>query len=267
MPTGCRRLEGKVAIVTGGGSRAPGIGNGRAACVLFAREGARVAVIDRDEGAALETRRMIDAEGGEAIVVIADVAEEGSCRAAVDQVVRCWGAIHILVNNVGITGPAGNAVDVDLESWDTALRVNLTSMVLMAKHVIPVMIATGGGSIINISSIAGLLGGGALLYGSSKGAILSMTRSMAAAYGRQAIRVNCVAPGLVYTPMVQGGMTPEQRETRRLRTLLQTEGTGWDVGHAVLFLASEEARWITGVILPVDGGATASLNAPQPSAP
>jgi NAD(P)-dependent dehydrogenase (short-subunit alcohol dehydrogenase family) len=259
-------LEGKVAIVTGGGSRGPGIGNGRAAAVLFAREGARVAVLDRDANAAAETRRMIDAEGGDAIEVLADVSEEASCRAAVEEVVRRWGAIHILVNNVGITGPAGNAVEVELDSWDRALRVNLTSMVLMAKQVVPIMVTAGGGSIINISSIAGLLGGGALLYATAKGGIISLTRSMAAAYGRQAIRVNCVAPGLVYTPMVQEGMTPEQREARRLRTLLQTEGTGWDVGHAVLFLASDEARWITGVTLPVDGGATASLNAPQPSA-
>jgi NAD(P)-dependent dehydrogenase (short-subunit alcohol dehydrogenase family) len=141
------------------------------------------------------------------------------------------------------------------------MRVNVTSMVIMAKHAIPEMRKSGGGSIVNLSSVAGLTGGhGRLLYPTSKGAIVNLTRAMAAHHGREGIRVNAVAPGMVYTPMVYSqGMPPELREARRLRSLLQTEGTGWDVGQAVLFLASDEARWITGVTLPVDAGATAGM--------
>jgi NAD(P)-dependent dehydrogenase (short-subunit alcohol dehydrogenase family) len=139
------------------------------------------------------------------------------------------------------------------------MRVNVTAMMLMAKYAIPEMRKAGGGAIINLASVAGLAGGHpSLLYPTSKGAIVNMTRAMAAHHGSEGIRVNCVAPGMVYTPMVySGGMSPEMREARRQRSLLRTEGTGWDVGNAVLYLASDEARWLTGVILPVDAGATA----------
>ncbi len=173
--------------------------------------------------------------------------------------VDAWGRLDILVNNVGITGPRGNAVEVDIEAWDTAMRVNVASVMLMAKYAIPEMIRSGGGSIINLSSVAGLLGGHpSLLYPTSKGAIVSLTRAMAAHHGRDGIRVNCIAPGTVYTPMVASrGMTPEMRKARSEGTLLGTEGTGWDIGYGALFLASDESRWITGITLPIDGGATA----------
>jgi NAD(P)-dependent dehydrogenase (short-subunit alcohol dehydrogenase family) len=255
-------MAGRVAIVTGAGSRAPGgIGNGRATSVLLAREGARVALLDSVREWAEETLGMVEREGGEAVVVEADVTDAGSCQAAVEDTVRRWGRLDVLVNNVGIAGPPGTAVDVDLEEWDRAMRVNLTSMVLMARYAIPRMRSAGGGAIVNLGSVAGLAGGHAnLLYATSKGAVAQLTRAMAAHHGEEGIRVNCVCPGMVYTPMVYaGGMSEETRERRRLRSLLQTEGTGWDVANAVLYLASNEARWVTGTVLTVDAGATAGM--------
>lgn len=257
-------LAGRVAIVTGAGSRTAQIGNGRAAAILLARRGARLLLCDARIDAARETERMIAADGGSAIAAQIDVADAEHCRQAVALAVQTWGRVDILVNNVGIGGPAGNAVDLDLDEWERALRVNVTSMMLMARYAIPEMRKIGAGAIINIASVAGLLGGTpALLYPTSKGAVVNMTRAMAAQHGTEGIRVNCVAPGMVYTPMVAGRMTPEVREQRRLRSLLQTEGSGWDVGQAVAYLASDEARWVTGVILPVDAGASAG-KAPSP---
>jgi NAD(P)-dependent dehydrogenase (short-subunit alcohol dehydrogenase family) len=256
------RMKGKVAIVTGAGSRAEGIGNGRAAAVLLAREGASVALLDSVAEWAEATRAMIAEAGGTSMVVPCDVADEAQAAAAVRRTVEEWGRLDVLVNNVGIAGPPGSAVDVDIAEWERALRVNVTSMVIMAKYAIPEMVRSGdGGSIVNLSSVAGLTGGHqGLLYATSKGAVVNLTRAMAAHHGRDGVRVNAVAPGMVYTPMVYSrGMSPEMREARRQRSLLQTEGTGWDVGNAVLFLASDEARWITGVTLPVDAGATAGM--------
>ncbi len=255
------RVAGKVAIVTGAGSRGPGIGNGRAASVLLAREGAKVALLDQVREWVEETHRMIADEGGEAIIIETDVTDPASCQAAVDTVVRQWGRLDILVNNVGLSGPRGTALEVELEDWAKGLEVNVTSMMLMSKYAIPHMVSQGGGSIVNLASVAGLAGGhAALLYPTSKGAVVNMTRAMAAHHGRDGIRVNSVAPGMVYTPMVIAqGMTPDRREARRNRSLLKVEGTGWDIGYAVLYLASDEARWVTGAILPVDAGATAGL--------
>jgi NAD(P)-dependent dehydrogenase (short-subunit alcohol dehydrogenase family) len=260
------RLAEKIAIVTGAGSRGDGIGNGRATAILLARHGAKVALLDTMPDWVEATRRMVAEEGGEAIVVEADVTDSAACAAAVRAATARWGGLDILVNNVGIGGPAGTAVDVDPAAWDEAMRVNVTSMMLMAKHAIPEMRKRGGGAIVNIASVAGLVGGHpSLLYPTSKGAVVNMTRAMAAHHGTEGIRVNCIAPGMVYTPMVYTrGMSPEMRETRRKRSLLQTEGTGWDVGNAVLYLVSEEARWVTGIVLPVDAGATAGQVLPVP---
>ena len=265
------RLAGKVAIVTGAGSRAPGgIGNGRATSVVLAREGARVALLDNVREWASETLQLIEDAGGEAAVIETDVTDAASCRAAVEETVRRWGRLDVLVNNVGIGGPPGTAVDVDLDEWDRALRVNVTSMVLMARSAIPEMRRAGAGSIVNLGSVAGLTGGHAnLLYPTSKGAVVQMTRAMAAQHGEEGIRVNCVCPGMVYTPMVYArGMTDDVRERRRQRSLLKTEGEGWDVANAILYLASDEARWVTGTVLTVDAGATAGLGGlPEPQAP
>ncbi|MGH1358880.1 MAG: SDR family NAD(P)-dependent oxidoreductase [Burkholderiaceae bacterium] len=252
------RLDDRVAIVTGAGSRSDGIGNGRAAAVLLARRGARVLVLDADQAAGEATCELIRQEGNQAQVLRTDVAKPDECRNAVEVAVNTWGRVDILINNVGIGGPDGTAVDLDLEAWDSAMRVNVTSMMLMARFAIPEMHKQGAGAIVNIASVAGLLGGTpSLMYPTSKGAVVNMTRAMASHHGTEGIRVNCIAPGMVHTPMVAGRMTPETREMRRKRSLLQTEGTAWDVGHAVAYLASDEARWVTGVILPVDAGATA----------
>jgi len=256
-----QRMAGKVSLVTGAGSRGEGIGNGRASALLLARHGAKVALVDLHAQHAEETAKLIAGEGGESLVIAADVSRASDCRQAVKACVDKWGRLDVLVNNVGIDGPAGNSVDVDLDAWDRAMAVNVKAPVMMAKYAVPEMLEHGGGAIVNIASFAGLVGGHpAIFYPTSKGAVVNMTRAMAAQHGQSGIRVNCVAPGAVYTPMVSAaGMAPEAREARKNRSLLKTEGTGWDVGYAVLFLASDEARWITGVILPVDAGASAGL--------
>jgi NAD(P)-dependent dehydrogenase (short-subunit alcohol dehydrogenase family) len=249
------RLEGKVAIVTGAGSQLDeGVGNGRAAAVLMAREGARVLLVDRKREAAEATLAMIRAEGGEAAAFEADVTLDADCRAMVEAAVGRWGRLDILDNNVGIGGP-GTVVSVDEEAWDRVMRVNVKGMMLASKHAVPAMAASGGGAIVNISSIAAMRPHGLTPYATSKGAVIALTQAMAGDHARDGIRVNCVAPGPVYTPMVYAaGMSDEQRERRRNSSLLKIEGSGWDIGYAVLFLASDEARYITGVVLPVDGG-------------
>ncbi|EXJ55231.1 hypothetical protein A1O7_08157 [Cladophialophora yegresii CBS 114405] len=256
-------FTGDVAIVAGAGSRLPGeIGNGRATAILLARQGAKVALLDINTDWAAETKRMIDSAGGTSVVIHTDVTDEESCKRAVATTVSHFQdtPIHILVNVVGVGGAMGDVTTLDLAAWDRDMRINVTSMVLMARHVIPEMRRSGrGGVIVNMSSVSGLLGGNpSLLYPTSKGAVIQMTRAMAAQHGEEGIRVNCVCPGMVYTPMVRrGGMSEEMRQARRNQNLLKTEGTAWDVGYAVLFLCSKEARWITGLIMPVDGGTTA----------
>jgi NAD(P)-dependent dehydrogenase (short-subunit alcohol dehydrogenase family) len=261
-----RDLEGKVAIVTGAGSQAEGIGNGRASAILLAEAGARLVLVDRNRAWAERTAEMIAAEGGEALVVEADVTRLEECRGIVEQAVARFGGVDVLVNNVGIGGAKGTAVETDLEEWNHGLLVNVTSMMLMAKFAIPEMVKRGSGAIVNIASVAGLRGGTPnLLYPTSKGAVVNMTRAMAVHHARDGIRVNCVCPGMLYTPMVYaGGMTEELRVARRNRSLLRSEGTGWDCGAAVLYLASGHARWVTGTILPVDAGATATTSLDLP---
>jgi len=250
------RLEGKVAIVTGAGSRAEGIGNGRAAAILFAREGAKVLLVDQHREAAAATQAMITAEGGEAAVFVADITRSAECRALVDEAVRRWGRLDILDNNVGIGG-RGSVVDMDEAQWEQMMKVNVTSMMLTSKHAIPAMIRSGGGAIVNISSISALRPRGLTAYSTSKGAVIALTRAMAIDHAAQGVRVNCIAPGPVYTPMVYaGGMSDDLRERRRQAAPLGIEGTGWDIAYAALFLVSDEARYITGVVLPVDGGVT-----------
>lgn len=250
------RLEGKVAIVTGAGSQAQGIGNGRATAILFAREGAKVLLVDNSPAAAELTLEMVKKEGGEAEIFVGDVSKNDDCRNMVERAVKRWGRLDILDNNVGIEG-SGSVVTAKEEDWDRVMAVNVKSMMLTGKYAVPAMAAGGEGSIINISSIGALRPRGLTPYSTSKGAVIALTRAMAVDHGKDGIRVNCVVPGPMYTPMVYSrGMTEELRDRRRQASLLKIEGTGWDIGYAALFLASDEARFITGVVLVVDGGVT-----------
>ena len=253
------RLEGKVAIVTGAGSSGPGVGTGKATATLFAREGAKVLLVDRDGQRAEETLAFINEAGGDASIFEADVTSEQDCRAMVDAAAQRYGSVNVLFNNVGILG-RGNVVEVQEEDWDRVLEVNLKSMMLTSKFVIPKMAEASGGSIINVSSIAGLRagsGGPSMSYSASKGGVIALTTSMAVHHGRDNIRVNCIAPGHIYTPMVSA-MSEETRDLRRRAGPLGTEGTAWDIAWAAVFLASDEARWISGVVLPVDAGLLAT---------
>lgn len=250
-------LEGKVAIVTGGGAAGDGIGNGRAAAILLARAGARVLVVDRQLHLAQRTVEMIAEDGGDAAACAADVTEDAQCRAMVETALTQFGRLDLLDNNVGIAS-TGSVVDEDPQLWRRVMQVNVDSMFLASRHAIPAMIKTAGaGAIVNVASIAALRPRGMTAYSTSKGAVIALTRAMAVDHGPQSIRVNCVAPGPVYTPMVAaGGMSPAARERRRQASVLGMEGSGWDVGCAVRFLLSNDARFITGQTLVVDGGAT-----------
>ncbi|WP_298396466.1 SDR family NAD(P)-dependent oxidoreductase [Sphingobium sp.] len=253
------RVAGKVALVTGAGSSAEGIGNGRGSAILLARHGAHVCLLDYNLEAAQETGRMIEAEGGTCFAIQGDVSVEADCQRAVAETIARYGRLDILVNVVGTSKVRGDATAVDLDEWDRGMAINIKSIVMTARYAVPEMRKTGGGSIINIGSITGLHGGHPnLFYATSKGTIVNMTRTMAGNHGPDGIRVNNVAPGFVYTPVVYGKGIPDDVRAYRSRiSVLGTEGTGWDVGYAVLFLASDEARWITGVTLPVDAGVSA----------
>jgi NAD(P)-dependent dehydrogenase (short-subunit alcohol dehydrogenase family) len=250
-------LSGKVAIVTGGGAPDDGIGNGRAAAILLARSGARVLVVDIVREAAAQTVAMIAKEGGTAAPFVADVTDEGQCKSIVDAALAQFGRLDLLDNNVGIGG-RGSVVDTRVEDWRRIMQVNVDSMFLVSRFAIPAMIETaGGGAIVNVSSISALRPRGLTAYSTSKGAVIALTRAMAVDHGAQGIRVNCVAPGPIYTPrMYTGQMSAAGREARRKASVLGIEGVGWDIGHAVRFLLSEQARYITGQTLVVDGGAT-----------
>ncbi|KAI1393032.1 NAD(P)-binding protein [Hypoxylon trugodes] len=265
-PRPSRSLAGKVAIVTGAGCEGEGLGNGRAISILLAEDGASVVCVDLNSEWAENTSALIRSEGrGSSISCQGDITKPDDCQRIVDTVLSKFGQIDILVNNVGIMGARGTATEFDLDQWRRGLEINVTSMANMVKVVVPEMrkneesLGQIRGSIVNMGSVAGLVGGTPhLLYPTSKGAVLNMTRAMAAHHASDGIRVNCVCPGMLYTPMVYTkGMSREVRETRKNRSLLRTEGNAWDCATAVRFLSSEQARWMTGSILTVDAGATA----------
>jgi NAD(P)-dependent dehydrogenase (short-subunit alcohol dehydrogenase family) len=255
-------LSGKVALISGGGAADDGIGNGRAAAILLARAGANVMVADREIRLADRTVEMIADEGGTAEAVAGDVTNEAECRRLVEATVERFGRLDFLDNNVGI-GSRGNIVDERPEQYRRVMQVNVESMFLLSRYAIPAMIKTAhGGAIVNISSISALRPRGLTTYTTSKAAVIGLTRAMAVDHGRDNIRVNCICPGPMYTPMVYAGGMSDAARTRRVKaSVLKVEGTGWDVGHAVKFLLSNHARYITGQVLVVDGGVT--LQAPE----
>ncbi|HCR17438.1 MAG TPA: short-chain dehydrogenase [Candidatus Latescibacteria bacterium] len=257
------RLAGKVAIVTGAGSSGPGTGTGNATAILFAREGASVLLVDQSAERAEQTLATIQQQGGEASVYAADITQAPDCQAMVEAARDRYGGLHVLMNNVGILG-YGTVVDVTEETWDRVFEVNLKSMMLTSKFAVPAIIESGGGAIINISSTEALRASSSAVtpYNASKAGIIGLTNAMAAHHGRDNIRVNCIAPGFLYTPMVAPLLTEESRESRRQASLLGTEGTAWDVAWAAVFLASDESRWITGIVLPVEAGLLTSTPLP-----
>ena len=225
------RLEGKVAMVTGAGSSGPGVGTGKATAILFAREGAKVLLVDRSLEQAEQTLAAIKEEGGEASVFEADVTNTEDCRAMVETAVERYGGVNVLFNNVGILG-RGSVVDVDEDHWDQVLNVNLKSMVLTSKYAIPRMAEGGGGSIINVSSIAGIRagsGGAAVPYAASKSGIIGLTATMAVTHGRDNIRVNCIAPGHIYNS--NGGRDHAGRISRPAPPRRATGHRGRRLGH------------------------------------
>jgi NAD(P)-dependent dehydrogenase (short-subunit alcohol dehydrogenase family) len=250
------RLRGKTTIVTGAGSRGPGLGNGKAAAILFAREGARVLCVDRELSRAEETLALIRAEGGEAAALAADVTRADDCRDMVDAAVARWGGLDVLHNNVGIESRKELLETTD-EEWDEVLQVDLKSVFLATRAAVPAMIARGGGSVVCVSSIAGHRGHGRTAYAAAKAGIEGFVRAVAVQLGPQGVRVNAIAPGTVWTPMVES-LGPEARERRRKASPLGTEGTGWDVGWGAVYLASDESRWVTGHVLVIDAGLTAT---------
>ncbi len=263
-----QRLAGKAAIVTGAG-QTPGdtIGNGRAIAVLFARAGARVMLVDSRPDSARETEEMIRQEGGEAFVFGADVTQLDDCRAMAAECASRCGRLDILINNVGTGGEELGPVSLKEANWDRIYTVNAKSMYFTCKHVIPYMERQASGSIVNISSIASVCATPMLAYKTSKSAVNSLTHSIALTYASKGIRANCVMPGYMNTPMaIEGvsrllGIKKEDliRERESRIPLAGGMGTGWDTAYAALFLASDEAKFITGAVLPVDGGQSARI--------
>jgi NAD(P)-dependent dehydrogenase (short-subunit alcohol dehydrogenase family) len=249
------RLKDKVAIVTGGGSRGPGLGNGKATSILFAREGARVLVVDLKKEHAEETVSLIRKEGGVADVFAADVTRETDCQAMVADAVARWGGLDILHNNVGIES-RHTLLETSEREWDNVMAVDAKSMFLATKAAVPAMERRGGGSVICVSSVAGLRGHGRTAYAAAKAAVIGFVKTCAVQLGPKGIRVNAIAPGMVWTPMVSD-LGEEQRERRRKASPLGTEGSGWDVGWGAVYLASDESRWVTGHTLIIDAGVTA----------
>jgi len=247
------RLHGKVAIVSGAGSRGPGMGNGKATAILFAREGAKVVAADLNLDAAEETVAIIESEGGEAMAYQADVTKEPEAKGLVDATVAKYGKLDILFNNVGI-GLGGLGLGVTSEDWDTVMRVNLKSVLFMCKYAVPRMIESGGGAIVNNASMAAFYAHPMYVYSVSKAGVVAFTRCLAGTLASNRIRVNCVAPGFMDTPMVASIMNEDRIRDVEARVPLRRHGTGEETAAAVLFLASDEASYITGHTICVDGG-------------
>jgi NAD(P)-dependent dehydrogenase (short-subunit alcohol dehydrogenase family) len=266
------RLKGKVAMVVGAGSIGPGWGNGKATAATFAREGAQVFCVDRNGAAAEETVNIIKSEGGKAAAFTADVSRAAEVEAMVAACLKAFGRIDVLDNNVGIA-ETGDVVEFSEAEWDRVFAINLKSAFLAMKHVIPVMQKQGGGSIINISSIASIrhVGISYVSYGASKAAMNQMTKTTAVQFARDHIRVNAILPGLMKTPMVEhsaglvqsysGGDVEAMWRARDAQVPMGHMGDAFDVANAALFLASDESKYVTGIELVVDGGITVKSGA------
>ena len=259
------RLEGKVAVVTGAAPRGEGVGNGMATAILFAREGAKVVLVNRSAERANKLAKQIKEEGGEASVFAGDVAKAEVAEAIAAFTVKTYGRLDILHNNVGIGAP-GTPETVTLADWNKVIEANLTTTMLCTKHCLPRMKEGGGGSVIMVSSIAGALGlmgsPGAVAYPTAKAGLHGFTMSVAADYATQNIRANCIVVGSVHTPMV-AHLGTDARERRRKMVPMQTEGTAWDIAYGAVYLASDESRWVTGLMLPIDGGLVALRTWPR----
>ena len=259
------RLQNRIAIVTGAGSVGPGWGNGRATCVRFAEEGAKIFAIDRDPDKTAETVERVTAVGGEIVTYQCDVTSNESVAAMVKACVDRFGRIDVLVNNVG--GSAhGGPVDMPEEVWDAQVDYNLKSVFLTCKHVLPIMERQKSGAIVNVASTSGIRFTGAFQvgYAATKAAVIQLSRVVAVQYAAKGIRVNTVVPGQLHTPMVEarlarqraGGDVKALLEQRQKRIPIGFMGDGRDTANAALFLASDEARFITGTEIVVDGGMT-----------
>jgi NAD(P)-dependent dehydrogenase (short-subunit alcohol dehydrogenase family) len=259
------RLEGKIALITGAGCVGPGWGNGRAACAIFAREGAKIFAVDVSQDSMTETVARVGSDG-EIETHICDVTDDAQVRAMTDACRKRYGRIDILVNNVGGSA-AGGAAEISEENFDRQIDYNLKTVFLTCRHVIPVMVEQGGGAIVNTASASGIRFTGApqIGYASSKAAVIQFSRVTAVQYASKGIRVNTVIPGQMHTPMVEvrlakqrsGGDVEGLLKSRVARIPLGFMGDGRDTAHAVLFLASDEARFVTGTEIVVDGGMTA----------
>lgn len=260
------RLENKVVLVTGAGCVGPGWGNGRAVAVRFADEGARIFAVDRDPERMQETVARVQQAGGEIIAQQCDVTDAKSVAAMAAACLAAWGRIDVLVNNVGGSAPGG-PVEMPEEVWDAQVDFNLKSVFLACKHVLPVMEKQGGGAIVNVASASGLRWTGAaqVAYAATKAGVIQFSRVVAVQYAAKGIRVNTVVPGQLHTPMVEarlakqrsGGDVEALLRQRQARIPLGFMGDGRDTANAALFLASDEARFITGTEIVVDGGMTA----------
>ncbi|MBD3010441.1 SDR family NAD(P)-dependent oxidoreductase [Streptomyces sp. 5-10] len=248
------RMAGRAALVTGAGSAGDFLGTGAATAMLLAAQGATVGILDIDGDRAAHTGERIESSGGRAIPLTADITDEDAARAAVDGFAARAGRLDAVVNNAGIADEGGLAATTRA-GWDRVFALNVTAAMQVARAAHPHLVRSGSGSIVNISSIAALRGFGSGAYGASKGALQSLTIDLAYAWGPDNIRVNCLVPGHLHTPIGDHG-GEEGRWIRRAANLLGVEGTAWDLAWAVLFLAGAESRWITGTVIPVDAGTT-----------
>jgi len=258
-----RRLEGKIALVMGAGSVGPGWGNGRAISVRFAEEGAHIFGIDRELDRMTETVSRVSQAGGQMVTAVCDVTQSGSIKAIVEQCLAQFGRIDILVNNVGGSA-SGGPVEMTEEVFDSQINHNLKSVFLSCKHVLPVMVAQGAGSIINIASTSGTrwTGSAQVAYAATKAGVIQLSKVVAIQYAKQGIRVNTIVPGQLHTPMVEvrlagqrtGGDVEALLAQRQARIPLPFMGDGRDTANAALYLASDESRFVTATEIVVDGG-------------